>query len=41
MVVADLMGIITYGVCLGFGSATVLFILSLMLGLLLSFLKKY
>ena len=41
MSISDLMSLITYGVCLGFGSATVLFILSLMLGLLLSFLKKY
>lgn len=41
MSIADLMALSTYGVCLGFGAATVLFVLSSMLGVLLSFLRKY
>ena len=41
MSIADFMSITTYGVCLGFGAATVLFILSSMLGVLLGFLRKY
>lgn len=41
MSIDNLMAISSYGVCLGFGAATVLFILSSILGLLLSFFRKY